>query len=85
MRLDFLPQHTSNFTSGCISRMENAPNTVCGFTSEGRLSAGVPVEGDAPLDQLAHVLRTIGHEYSDRAGETEAVAGSHRVGEMEIR
>ena len=34
--------------------MEHATNRVCGFTPQGRVSCIVPIEGDAPVEQLAH-------------------------------
>ena len=78
-RLDFLPQHASNLAARSVPRMKDATDTVRGFASESGIAVGVTIESNAPVDQLAHVPRTIGHEYSDRVVETEAVAGRHRV------
>ena len=66
MRLDLLPQHAPDLAARGVARVEHAPNAVCRLSTKGRLSAGVAVEGDAPLDQLTHIPWTVGDEHPVR-------------------
>ena len=70
-----LPQHAADLAAGGVARVQHAAHAVRGLAAERRAPVRVAIEGRAPLDQLAHVARTVVHEHVDRLGHAQAVAG----------
>ena len=55
------------------------------FDRQRQLAVGVPIEGRAPLDQLAHVARAVLDQHRTAALVTQPVAGRQRVGRVQRR
>ena len=85
MRGDHLPEHLTDRSAGRVPHVQHAPHAVRGLAAQRWLSLLVPVEGRAPLDQLAHVARALADEHVNGLGKTEAVAGGERIARVEIR
>jgi hypothetical protein len=84
VRLHLLPQPPSDFAARGVTRVQNAAHAVGRFTTECGLATGITVEGDSPLDQLPNVPGAVGDEHANGVGQTESVAGGHRIGEVKL-
>src|SRR5262249_40657114 len=61
------------------------PDAVRSFASEFEAALSVPIELGAPLDELAHVARSLFDQHAYRVLVAQAIAGANRVCRVQLR
>jgi hypothetical protein len=79
-----LPERTGDLTACGIPRVEDAPNGVRGFPPKSRPALGIAIELGTPVNELAHVVRSLTDEHLHRRHVAEARAGLDRVVAVQI-
>jgi len=74
-----LPQHPADLAAGRVARVQHAPDAVRRLASERELAVAVAIEARAPVDELAHVARSVPDQHVDRPLVAKPVAGAQRI------